>query len=317
MIEVSNADRVVFPEIAKTKGDVVAYYERIAARALPHVQDRPLSIMRYPKGLAERGFFQKNVPPHYPKSIVRFGRARSREATKKHKDPKNRARDETLYPVLSELQHLPYLANQGAIELHIPSARVSHIELPDRFIVDLDPPPGATALVQRAALLVRDALAELGLPSLPMATGSKGYHVVAPIEPTVDAEQLALTAYQLATWLSAEHSDVLTITYRVAQRGERVFFDWLRNNTQATAIAPYSLRAKPNARVAAPLGWEELASTPPDQFGIDDVDTLTERADPLLELMRSPGDPRRFVQRMSETFEKSGLVLEPFDRFRS
>jgi len=317
MIEVSNADRVVFPEIAKTKGDVVAYYDRIAARALPHVHERPLSIMRYPKGLAERGFFQKNVPPHYPKSIARFGRARSREATKKHKDPKNRARDETLYPVLSALEHLPYLANQGAIELHIPTARVSNIDRPDRFIVDLDPPRGATALVQRAALVVRDALADFGLPSVPMATGSKGYHVIAAIAPTVEAEQLAWTAYELATLLSAQHSDVLTITYRVAGRGERVFFDWLRNNTQATAIAPYSLRAKPNARVATPLRWEELASTPPDRFGIEDVETLASRADPLLELMSTPGDPQAFVQRVSETFQKSGLVLEPFDRFRS
>jgi bifunctional non-homologous end joining protein LigD len=240
MIEVSNADRVVYPEIAKTKGDVVAYYDQIAARALPHVQARPLSIMRYPKGLAERGFFQKNVPPHYPESIARFGRARSREATKKHKDPKNRARDETLYPVLSEPEHLPYLANQGAIELHIPTARVESIDRPDRFIVDLDPPPGATTLVQRAALLVRDALAEFGLPSIPMATGSKGYHVIAPIQPTVDAEQLAVTAYELATWLSAQHSDVLTVTYRVAQRGERA----LLAARQASSVG----------RCAAPLG---------------------------------------------------------------
>lgn len=317
MIEVSNADRVVFPEIAKTKGDVVAYYDRIATRALPHVKDRPLSIMRYPKGLSERGFFQKNVPPHYPSSIARFGRARSREATRKHKDPKNRARDETLYPVLSLPEHLPYLANQGAIELHIPTARVSDIDHPDRFIVDLDPPPGATALAQRAALLVRDALAEFGLQSVPMATGSKGYHVIAPIAPKVEAEQLALTAYELATWLSAQHSELLTVTYRVAQRGERVFFDWLRNNTQATAIAPYSLRAKLNARVAVPLSWQELAHTPSDQFGIDDVEALAARPDPLLELMATPGDPALFVQRVSETFAKSGLVLEPFDRFRS
>jgi bifunctional non-homologous end joining protein LigD len=317
MLEVSNADRVVYPEIAKTKGDVVAYYDAIAARALPHVQERPLSIMRYPKGLSERGFFQKNVPPHYPKTIGRFGRARSHSATKKHKDAKNRARDETLYPVLSEPEHLPYLANQGAIELHIPTARVSTIDFPDRFVVDLDPPAEAVALVQRAAILVRDALAELGLPSAPMATGSKGYHVVAPIVPNVDSEQLALSAYQLATWLSHRHADVLTVTYRVAQRGERVFFDWLRNNTNASAIAPYSLRANARARVATPLTWDELPSTAPDAFGLSDVLSLAVRPDPLLELMQTPADAQLFVRRVSETFEQSGLVLEPFDRFRS
>jgi bifunctional non-homologous end joining protein LigD len=317
MLEVSNADRVVYPEIAKTKGDVVAYYDRISARALPHVQGRPLSIMRYPKGLSERGFFQKNVPPHYPKSIARFGRARSASASKKHKDPKNRERDETLYPVLSAPEHLPYLANQGAIELHIPTARVAAIDLPDRFVVDLDPPPGATALVQRAALLVRAALEQFGLPCVPMATGSKGYHVVAPITPSVDSDQLALCAFKLATLLSAQHADDLTISYRVALRGQRVFLDWLRNNSNASAIAPYSLRANAHARVATPLAWDELASTPPDAFGITDIDTLLDRPDPLLELMQTPADPQPFVDRVFEAFERSGLVLEHFDRFRS
>jgi bifunctional non-homologous end joining protein LigD len=317
MLEVSNADRVVYPEIPKTKGDVVAYYARIAERILPHVAERPLSIMRYPKGMSERGFFQKNVPPHYPKSIARFGRARSKSATKKHKDPKNRERDETLYPVLSELEHLPYLANQGAIELHIPTARVSAIDKPDRFVVDLDPPAGAVALVQRAAVFVRDALEELGLPSTPVATGSKGYHVVAPITPSVDADELAWASYKLATLLAAKHPDELTITYRVAQRGERVFLDWLRNGSNASAIAPYSLRANARARAATPLTWAELPDTPPDAFGIDDVAQLCERPDPLLQLMSTPADAQKFLTTINEAFEQSGLVLEPFDRFRS
>src|SRR5689334_18638233 len=112
MVEVSNADRVVFPEVGKTKGDVVAYYERIAERALPHLLDRPLSIRRYPKGLAAPGFFQKNVPDHYPDSIGRFEVPRSEEAAKRH--PRKAGRDPgvTLYPVVREAEHLPYIANQ-------------------------------------------------------------------------------------------------------------------------------------------------------------------------------------------------------------
>src|SRR5215510_15015283 len=101
MLEVSNADRVVFPAIGCTKGDVVAYYERIASRALPHLLERPLSIRRYPKGLAAAGFFQKNVPAHYPSSIARFAVPRSREASKKHKDTRAKQSDVTLYPVVS------------------------------------------------------------------------------------------------------------------------------------------------------------------------------------------------------------------------
>src|SRR5919201_5029943 len=113
MLKVSNADRIVFPEIARTKRDVVAYYERIAPRALPHVAGRPLSIRRYPKGLAGPGFFQKNVSPHYPPSIDRFAVPRSRAASKKHPIKDARVADVTLYPVLREARDIPYLANQG------------------------------------------------------------------------------------------------------------------------------------------------------------------------------------------------------------
>src|SRR5436305_6122274 len=173
-MEVSNPDRIVFPEIGRTKRDVVAYYERIAPRALPHVAGRPLSIRRYPKGLSSPGFFQKNVPAHYPESIARFEVPRSRAASKKHPGGKGF----TVYPVVNDVQHLPYLANQGAIELHVPTSRAGDLFHPDRIVIDLDPPPGSFALVRRAAHLVREALAGHGLGCVPVGTGSKGYHLV-------------------------------------------------------------------------------------------------------------------------------------------
>src|SRR5262249_14923386 len=139
-MKVSNADRVVFPDVGRTKGDVVAYYERIAPRALPHLVGRPLSIKRYPKGISEPGFFQKNVPAHYPASMERFEVPRSKAATKKHAPD---AKEVTTYPVVRRAEELAYLANQGAIELHVPSARVPDLWRPDRVIVDLDPPAGA------------------------------------------------------------------------------------------------------------------------------------------------------------------------------
>ncbi len=315
MLEVSNADRVVFPEIARTKGDVVAYYERIADRALPHLLDRPLSMRRYPKGLSGPGFFQKNVPAHYPASIGRYAVPRSREASKKHRDPGAREQDVTVFPVLRERAHLPYVANQGAIELHIPTARVSHGFRPDRLVIDLDPPPNATDLVRRAAVVVRDALGELGLPTIPIATGSKGYHVVAAIEPSIAGDVVAVTTHKLATLLSSRHPELLTTTFRVAQRGERVFVDWLRNNPGATVVAPYSLRAKPRATVATPLAWEELDDASPDAFTIDDIDRLLERPDTLAALV--PIDPAPFVEAVDAAFERAGLVVETFDRFRS
>lgn len=315
MIAVSNADRVVFPEIGSTKGDVVAYYERIAPRLLPHVADRLLSIRRFPKGLAGPGFFQKNVPDHYPASITRVPVARSREASKRHKDPEARARDVTVYPVVHELEHLPYLANQGAIELHVVTARVQHHFRPDRLIFDLDPPAGAVDLVRRAALVTREALQSFGLRTAPVATGSKGYHVIANLEPTVESHVIADATQKLAALLVSQHPDALTTVFRIANRGGRVFVDWLRNNPGATVIAPYSLRATSRATVATPLSWSELESTAPNAFSIDDVQRLLDRPDTVAAL--PPSDPAAFVAAVDQAFERSGLVLETLDRFRS
>lgn len=316
MVEVSNADRVVFPEVGRTKGDVVAYYERIAPRALPHLLSRPLSIRRYPKGLADKGFFQKNVPAHYPGSIGKFEVPRSSEATKKHRGPRASTKDVTVYPLVTELEHLPYLANQGAIELHIPTFRAPVLR-PDRFVIDLDPPAGAIALARRAAFIMRDALAERGLVSAPMATGSKGFHVVVAIEPTVDGEVIAAAAQKFAALMEAKHPDELTTVYRIALRGERVFIDWLRNNPISSVVAPYSLRATPRATVATPLAWDELDRTEPGAFSIDDVDRLLERPDSLAELSRAPNDMKPFVAYVDAEFERSGIELKHFDRFRS
>lgn len=324
MIAVSNADRVVFPAIGRTKGDVVAYYERIAPRAMPHVLERPMSIRRFPKGLAGPGFFQKNVPPHYPESIGRLAVPRSEAATKMHprksvkkKTADGEPQDFTVYPIVRDAAHLAYLANQGAIELHVPTTRASDLGHPDRLIIDLDPPEGAVALVQRAALLTRDALAEMGLATVPIATGSKGYHVVAAILPTIDAETLATTLQKVGALLAARHAEELTTTFRIALRGQRVFVDWLRNRRGATVIAPYSLRARPRASVATPLSWSELETTAPDAFTIDDVDRLLDRPDSLAELAARAVDAAPFVAHVDAAFATAGLVLETFDRFRS
>lgn len=303
MLVVSNADRVVFPEVGLTKGDVVRYGERIAPRALVHAMDRPLSIRRFPKGLAGAGFFQKNVPPHYPQSIGRVTIPRQGGATH--------------YPIVRSAEHLPYLANQGAIELHVPTVRVTELDHPDRVILDLDPPEGALALVRRAALLAREMLAELGLETAPLATGSKGYHLVAAVRPSVDAGSMASTMQKVGALLAARHPDTMTTAFRIALRGQRVFVDWLRNRPAATGIAAYSLRARPRATVAAPCTWSELDTTPPDAFTLADAERLLDRPDTIAALAERPADPAPFVAAVDAAFEGAGLVLEPFDRFRS
>jgi bifunctional non-homologous end joining protein LigD len=316
MVQVSNADRVVFPQIGRTKGDLVSYYERIAPRLLPHVIERPLSIRRYPKGLAAPGFFQKNVPDHYPASIGRFAVPRSAAASKKHPRRGAASPDVTVYPVVQEAEHLAYLANQGAIELHVPTSRVAGGFRPDRIVIDLDPPEGALAAVRGAAKRVREALEALRLTTVPVATGSKGYHLVAAIAPRVDGDKIAVATQKLAALLAADHPEELTTVFRTALRGGRVFIDWMRNNPGATVVAPYSLRARPHASVATPLNWDELDAHAPDAFKMDDVDRLLDRPDPLADLAPAQ-DPAPFVSAVDAAFERSGLVLERFDRFRS
>src|SRR5437762_918100 len=317
MVEVSNPDRIVFPEIGRSKADVVAYYEQIAPRALPHVSGRPLSIRRYPRGLAGPGFFQKNVPPHYPQSIERFPVPRSPAASKKHPGKGGKNQDVTVYPILRQPEDLAYLANQGAIELHVPTSRAADLFHPDRLVIDLDPPPGPFAGVRRAAYIVRDALAEHGLASVPVATGSKGYHVVSAIRPSASSETISVTLQKFAALLAAKHGEELTIVFRIALRGGRVFIDWLRNSPIATVVAPYSLRARPRATVAVPLSWTETETTDPDAFSIGDLERLLDRPDPLAELASIPSDTERFVTAVDAAFEASGLILETFDRFRS
>jgi bifunctional non-homologous end joining protein LigD len=316
MVQVSNADRVVFPEVGRTKGDLVSYYERIAPRLLPHVLGRPLSIRRFPKGLAAPGFFQKNVPAHYPASIGRFEVPRSAAASKKHPRRGAASPDVTVYPVVQEAEHLAYLANQGAIELHVPTSRVTGGFRPDRIVIDLDPPEGALEAVRHAAKRVRETLDALKLTTVPVATGSKGYHLVAAITPGVDGETIAVATQKLAGLLAADHPEELTTAFRTALRGGRVFIDWMRNNPGATVVAPYSVRARPRASVAVPLYWNEIDTHAPGAFTMDDVDRLLDRPDPLADLA-SAQDAAPFVAAVDEAFERAGLVLETFDRFRS
>jgi bifunctional non-homologous end joining protein LigD len=217
---------------------------------------------------------------------------------------------------VQDAEHLAYLANQGAIELHVPTSRATGEFRPDRIVIDLDPPEGAVAAVRRAAKRVREALDALRLTTVPVATGSKGYHLVAAIEPSLDGDTIAVATQKLAALLAADHPEELTTAFRTALRGGRVFIDWMRNNPGATVVAPYSLRARARASVAAPLHWEELDAHAPDAFTMNDVERLLDRPDPLADPAPAQ-DAAPFVSAVDAAFERSGLVLETFDRFRS
>jgi len=317
MVKVSNPDRVVFPEIRRTKGDVVAYYDRIAPRALPHVSGRPLSIRRYPKGLAAAGF----LPEERPSSLSGIDRAPGRatdprgveEASEQGRQGSGRHR----LSRPARRGHLAYLANQGAIELHVPTSRAADLFHPDRLVIDLDPPPGPFARVRRAAYIVRDALAEHGLASVPIATGSKGYHVVSAIWPSASTETLAVTVQKFAR--APRRQARRRAHHRVPRRGA--------GGARLRGLAekqPH--RHRDRAVLAACTAARHGGGAPHLDGDGDDgsgrvrnrrCGSTLDRPDSLAELASARSDTERFVDAVDAAFEASGLVFETFDRFRS
>ena len=256
MMDVSNADRVVFPESGWTKGDVVSYYEIAGPVMLPLLANRPLTLQRFPKGLSEPGFMQKNAPPHYPDDITIWEVPKVGGGT-------------TRYPVVTKLDSIPYLANQGTITFHAWTSTVLHPNHPDWLVIDLDPVEGDFDSVRQVAMVTKGVLDAYGLASLPVATGSKGFHVWARIDPAYDYSVVGRAARALAGIIELAIPDHATGAFLKKERDGKVFVDWLRNGPGSTVAVPLSLRPRPNASVSMPIDWDELPDTDPDQWTLD------------------------------------------------
>lgn len=248
-IEFSNLDKVFFPDEGLTKGDVVSYYEKIADTMLPHVRDRLLSMERFPDGIGGEGFYQKETPDYFPDWI------RTEEVEKEG--------GTNCQVVVEEAATLVYLAQQATLTFHAWPSRADRPRHPDRMVFDFDPPgsdwEGAFAEVRRAARELRDVLEELGLTPYVMTSGSKGLHVHVPLDRSAEFSTVKAVARRASELLAARHPDRLTTEVRKRKRSGRVFIDYLRNEYAQTAVAPYSLRARPGAPVATPLAWDELS----------------------------------------------------------
>ncbi len=303
-MKVSHPERVVFPDDGITKGAVVAYYDQVSDAMFPHVEGRPLTVQRFPQGIGGSGFMQKNAPDHFPESIERVEVPKREGGT-------------TRYPVLRHPGDIAYLANQGTITFHVWPCQVPQLDIPDRIIIDLDPLEGNVAQVREAAHRVRALLDPLGLPTIPVATGSKGYHLVAPVVPEDAAAELAATMHPFAIWLASQAPDLLTAEFRIEARRGRVFVDWLRNRPGQTAVSPWSLRPRRHAPVAMPLTWDELDDTPPDAWSIDTAVDRLDQPDPLLELVANPTDAAPLIDTVGDLLADAGIEAAPFDRFRS
>ena len=273
-MEASNPDRVIFPGEAGgsptlTKADLVDYYNRMAAKMLPMMTERPLTLHRFPKGIAGKGFMQKNVAKHFPASIDRYEVPKQEGGT-------------TVYPIVTDAENIPWLANQGTVTFHIWTTKVGPEAsgAPDWLVLDLDPAENGTdpdAGVHEVAAATREVLDEFGLESHPVATGSKGFHLWVALDETQEAHEIALVNRALAGLVAARNPDVATTEFLKKDRKGRVFVDWLRANRGATVVVPLSLRARPGAPVATPLDWDEVATTAPNRWTMADADELVAR----------------------------------------
>ena len=287
MTSVTNPDKLFFPARGLTKGDLVSYYVDVADHALPHLRRRPFHMKRFPNGVDGDFFHQKRVPAKHPPFVdeifVRFPSGHS-----------------TVFAVVDNPDALAWVINLGCIELHTWSSRVPEIEKPDYLLIDLDPTSGGQwSYVREIAVVVREVMAELGLPSFPKTSGSTGMHILAPIRPELDFPQVRGFAKALAVEVERRVDDqsIATTTWRVADR-VGVFVDYGQNARDRTIASAYSVRPTQDARVSAPLQWQEVPTVDPAAFTVETMrDRVAEVGDPMEGMWkRAVSLPARFAK---------------------
>jgi len=266
-IKISSRDRVIYPESGLTKGDLADYYAAIEALMLVDTAKRPISLIRCPQGRAKECFFQKHdsgtMGPHV-----------------KHVPVEESDGEVQDYLYVQDAKGILACVQMGTIEFHGWGSKASRLEYPDRLVFDLDPDEGLDfGKVKAAAERLRALLADLGLVTFPMLTGGKGIHVIAPLDAKADWPKVKSFAERFSRAIAEAEPDMFTANIRKNQRKGRIFLDWLRNQRGATAVMPYSARAREGAPVAAPVAWEELDKLKSAaEFSIRDADKLLDRA---------------------------------------
>jgi bifunctional non-homologous end joining protein LigD len=282
-LKISNLDKVLFPVTGTTKGEVLNYYVQVAPVLLPHVADRAVTRIRWPHGVQDLSFFEKNVPNGAPKWLrtatvpttgSRTGEGRSGTIT---------------FPIIDGVASLTYLVNLASLELHVHQWTVTKqgkVRNPNRLVIDLDPgEPAGLPQCCEVALLVRERLAERGLEARPVTSGSKGLHLYAALPGKLDPDATTALAKEVAEGLQAEHPKLVTATMTKARRSGKVFLDWSQNAGSKTTVSPYSLRGKEKPWVATPVTWDEVEEGAGDEFSLGQF-----RFEEVLERVAEHGD---------------------------
>jgi DNA ligase D len=318
-VQITNPDKIFFPEPGLSKGDLVSYYVDVAPCALNHIRRRLFHMKRFPNGVEGDFFHQKRVPQHpefVGEQFVQFPSGHS-----------------TVFAVVDNAAALAWVVNLGCIELHTWHSRIDDIERPDYLLIDLDPSEGNPwEYVREIAMVVKEVMDELGLASYPKTSGATGLHILAPIRPELAFPEVRRFAKALAEEVERRvgDQDVATTTWKVADR-RGVFVDFGQNARDRTIACAYSVRPTPDARVSAPMGWKEVPRCDPARFTVKTMRKRIDRAgdltagmwrrkasllprfeqlgippgDPnLLEIKRSPS--RRWTTEQRGAWERSG-----------
>ncbi|TSD99644.1 ATP-dependent DNA ligase [Skermania sp. ID1734] len=290
-VELSNLDKVLYPETGTTKGEVIDYYIEIAPAILPHIVGRPVTRKRWPNGVEEPPFFEKNLAEHAPDWLPR--------KTIRHKSRV------TVYPLIDSVAGMAWLGQQASLEIHVPQWQFRNDEMgpATRLVFDLDPGPGV-GLVECAevALAVRDMVAQVEMTAYPVTSGSKGIHLYVPLHRQLSPGGASTVAKQVAKNLEKLYPNLVTATMAKSVRAGKIFLDWSQNNPAKTTIAPYSMRGRKRPMAAAPRTWDEIENAQTlEQL------TFTE----VLERYRTQGDLLLDLDPQPDSLEKYRRMRDP------
>src|SRR5713101_7836017 len=287
-VKLTNLKKIFWPTEGYTKGDLVAYYDRVASLILPYLRDRPLVLTRYPDGIAGKSFFQKDAPAWTPE-WVRTERIYSKDAGR-----------DIDYFIANDRESLRYVANLGTIPLHMWGSRIGSLDRPDWLVLDLDPKGAPFTDVVRVARALRGLLEELELESYVKTSGATGLHILLPLGARYDYETVRTFARLLALLGVDAEPEIATLARPIKSRGGKVYVDWGQNGHGQTIVAPFSLRPLPGAPASCPLTWSEVtARLDPARFTITTLPKRFDKmADPLAPVLTGTIDMAAAVARI-------------------
>ena len=293
-IQISNLSKVLYPKAAFTKGEVIDYYIRVSPVLLPHLKDRPLTMKRYPDGVEGQFFYEKNCPKHRPEWV---------QTARVWSESNHRMMN---YCLVQDLPTLVWAANLADLELHTSLSHKDKIERPTIMVFDLDPgPPADIVLCCQVGLWLRNLLSEMKLKSFAKTSGSKGLQIYVPLNTSVNYDQTKDLSRAIAQHLEREHNDLVTSNMSKAARKGKVFVDWSQNDEHKTTICVYSLRAREEPTVSAPVKWDEVKNC----LKKKKADLLKFRSDQVLARVEKLGDLFEPVERLKQKLPKKLNII--------